>query len=92
MLCECDHWADEPIGLKAGNSGKFTTDTTAVCRGSFVGHARTTAGTIHGFCVESWRRAGPKAKPEGEAQRRSPKAKPEGEAPPKSRLILLALN
>ena len=59
---------------------RFVVNTTALCRGCFVGHARTTAGTIHGFCVESWRRAGPKAKPEGEARRRSPKAKPEGEA------------
>ena len=51
---------------------RFVVNTTAVCRGCFVGHARTTTGTIHGFCVESWRRAGPKAKPEGEARRRSP--------------------
>ena len=26
MLCECDHRADELIGLKADVSGEFTTD------------------------------------------------------------------
>ena len=31
LLCECDHRADEPMGLKADNSpGKFTTDIDRV--------------------------------------------------------------
>ena len=30
LLCECDHRADEPISIKAGNSGKFTTDIDRV--------------------------------------------------------------
>jgi hypothetical protein len=30
LLCECDNRADEPIGLKADNSGKFTTDIDRV--------------------------------------------------------------
>ena len=30
LLCECDHRADEPIGLKADNSGKFITDIDRV--------------------------------------------------------------
>ena len=53
-------------------------NTTAVCRGCFVGvgNRGTTPGIAHGLCAESWLRAGPKAKPEGDA-------------PPKSRPILL---
>ena len=30
LLCECDHRANEPIGLKADNSSKFTTDIDCV--------------------------------------------------------------
>jgi len=30
LLCECDNRADEPIGLKADNSGKFITDIDRV--------------------------------------------------------------
>ena len=59
---------------------RFVVNTTAVCRGCFVGHARTTTGIAHGFCVESCARAVASGGPEGEARRRSPKAKPEGEA------------
>ena len=73
-------------------------NTTAVCRGCFVGNPGTTPGmndpghrpwVLSGVVGSSGpegeaRRRSPKAKPEGEARRRSPKAKPEGEAPKRS--------
>ena len=31
LLCECDHRANEPIDLKADNSGKVTTGINRVC-------------------------------------------------------------